>query len=193
MCRSHERMGRQTKAVYGKPLCKRCWSRFASRRQAAYAVDIFLHVLVMMVLSVPATMLVALTGVLELPIGSFYVFGSALFVVKDGLFTGRSPGKAAFGLRVVDRDTGRPASLRASVKRNLPTLIPYFPLVIGWLLRKGTRPGDKWANTRVVWERYHGSPVFSFDTAPAFAAAPALTTPAHGWGVPGTVPPPPRP
>lgn len=72
-------------------------------------------------------------------IGGFIV--AVLWLLRDGIVAlgYRSPGKAAFGLRVVSVD-GRPMSIGASTRRNwmfalgAPVSILIFIPFIGWLL-----------------------------------------------------------
>ena len=82
-----------------------------------------------------------------------------LFVMRDS-FWGRSPGKMAMGVQVYDEVTGEPAGFMTSVKRNLPLLIPFMPLVVATTMLKGPRLGDGWARSKVVWLRYADHPVF---------------------------------
>ncbi len=83
-----------------------------------------------------------------------------LYVCKD-CFSGHSPGKGVSGVRVVDRDTFEPIGIVGSLKRNLPILIPVMPIVIAFLLQKGYRVGDGWANSKVIWKKYANHPVFT--------------------------------
>ncbi|HXZ26689.1 MAG TPA: RDD family protein [Terriglobales bacterium] len=76
-------------------------------------------------------------------------------IAKDG-FSGYSPMKYVMGLRVIDSVTGRPAGFLAAFKRNLALNIPFMPLYVLFQLmgRDGTRVGDGWAGTKVVWKKY---------------------------------------
>lgn len=78
--------------------------------------------------------------------------GTAFIVTKDAWFRGRSPGKLICGYRVVDSTTGRPASFRQCVKRNLPQFVPFGMLImlIQVNIDDASRWGDKWAGTKVV-------------------------------------------
>ncbi len=156
---------RRTKVLYGTPVCKRCYYRFASRRQLAYIIDAFLWWPVSFVL------ITGLNAVLEtlswdtvlqdiVLIGFSWVAFPMLFFCKDG-FRGHSPGKWICSVRVVDRDTCEPIGIASSFKRNLPLLIPVMPLVIAFLLQKGHRLGDGWANSKVILKRYASHPVFT--------------------------------
>ena len=55
-----------------------------------------------------------------------FVFQWGYFVICELLMQGRSPGKAALGLRVV-RDGGLPISLRESMVRNLMRVVDMLP------------------------------------------------------------------
>lgn len=83
-------------------------------------------------------------------------------LLKDG-FRGQSPGKRWLGLRVVDRETLRPASFGGSIKRNLALLLPFFVgyIAIGLTLRRRGRFGEKWAGTMVLEDRFRDNPVFT--------------------------------
>ena len=77
------------------------------------------------------------------------------FTLKDG-FGGRSPGKALFGVQVVDRTTRQPLGFMQSFKRNLILMLPYAigAILVILTMRKGRRLGDGWANTEVIWTKY---------------------------------------
>jgi uncharacterized RDD family membrane protein YckC len=80
--------------------------------------------------------------------------GHVWFLVLIHGSDGRSPGKRAFGLRVVD-DHGDPPTRGAMWKRSIPAIIEYF-YVIAWLGMMSSdyrqRIGDRWADTYVVAE-----------------------------------------
>jgi len=84
-----------------------------------------------------------------------FIFQWAYFVVCELLMQGRSPGKAALGLRVV-RDGGLPISLRESMVRNLMRVVDMLPssYFIGLLSMvisgEHKRLGDYAAGTLVV-------------------------------------------
>ncbi|MBY0516752.1 MAG: RDD family protein [Bacteriovoracaceae bacterium] len=70
-----------------------------------------------------------------------YPWGLALAIgylaVSDSLFDGQSIGKRMIGFRVVSLEDGHPCSMRQSLIRNLPILLPLgFALVPfwGWIL-----------------------------------------------------------
>jgi uncharacterized RDD family membrane protein YckC len=82
------------------------------------------------------------------------------FLFKD-CFSGQSLGKATCGVKVIDETTGEPGGIGASLKRNLPLVIPFMPLIVAFQLCKGHRTGDGWSNTKVIWKKYATHPIFS--------------------------------
>lgn len=85
---------------------------------------------------------------------------SAYWLVRDALpfLDGHSLGKRLMKIKAVGAD-GRSLSgdWKSSIVRNVPMVIPFFPLVELYILysRKGggaplRRLGDEWANTKVV-------------------------------------------
>lgn len=77
-------------------------------------------------------------------------------LLKDGFLEGRSPGKVAMGLRVVDIGTGSPCRPGQSALRHVPNVIPLVTLVdYGLILfsRSGRRVGDVLAGTMVIESR----------------------------------------
>lgn len=76
----------------------------------------------------------------------------------EALWSGRTPGKAAFGIRVVDRDGG-PARFSAIVVRNLLRLVDVLPGTYGvgyiaiFVTKRHQRLGDMAAGTVVIRER----------------------------------------
>jgi hypothetical protein len=181
---------RKPKKLYGHDVCKKCVNGFANRRQIAWIIDLFLI----------RVAVFASTFVLGLAIGSWLVatqgevsdsamavlmivdlafigVGMLLIVVKDG-FHGCSPGKALLGVKVIDEATGQPIGFGKSLQRNWPTVIPFMPIVMGCQLLKGKRAGDGMAKTRVIWNRYASTPVFSLETLPVVdLASDALAPP----------------
>lgn len=90
------------------------------------------------------------------------VFFLLSLLCKDG-YCGQSPGKAAFGLRVVYCRDLTPISFGASLKRNLVLLMPFYlgHITIAATLRERGRFGEGWVRTMVVEDRYHTNPIFS--------------------------------
>ena len=164
LCQTAKHM-RRTKLLYGTPVCKRCYYRFASRRQLAYIVDAMIWWPTTFVLGFGLA-LVFESASLDPGISAFLSFGFGWvvfpmsFICKDS-FSGHSPGKWVCGVRVVDRDRAEPIGIASSFKRNLPLMIPLMPLVMAFLLQKGHRLGDGWAKSKVVWKRYANHPVFT--------------------------------
>ena len=81
-----------------------------------------------------------------------------LYLLKDG--RGLSVGKLFTGIEVVDVRTAKPAGYLASLKRNIPLLIPFVPLIIALQIPAGVRLGDGWAHTRVVLKKYRDKSPF---------------------------------
>lgn len=82
--------------------------------------------------------------------------GSAYLLFRDAV-KGQSIGKFLFGLVVISLETGRPASLAGSVRRNALLLLPGANIVAifleaGTVIRdpQGQRLGDRLAQTQVV-------------------------------------------
>jgi uncharacterized RDD family membrane protein YckC len=153
---------KNSRKLYDVRVCKKCSHGFANRRQGAYIIDsLLLYVLsfisgVVIALMFPEV-LAPTTGE-TLGVTIFWYFHGwillpLLFCFKDG-FRGFSPGKWLCGVQVVDRDTRDPIRPTQSLKRNLITMVPVFPLIIAVQLIRGIRYGDNWAMTCVVWKKY---------------------------------------
>jgi uncharacterized RDD family membrane protein YckC len=159
-----EKYMRKGKPLYGRHVCKKCYYGFANRRQLAFVIDsvIFRFGAIAVGLGV-GTMLVMLhvsedlIGALTLPLDLGL---TAMFLCKDGM-GGRSPGRWLCGVCVIDNRSGEPIGLGASLKRNLPLLIPFIPLVVAAQLCKGVRWGDGWAHSKVIWTKYADHPLFA--------------------------------
>jgi hypothetical protein len=87
---------------------------------------------------------------------SFLAAGAAYLLVRDAV-RGRSVGKLVFGLVVINLETGRPANLWSSVRRNFLLLIPGANVAAIFLEAftiardvQGQRLGDRLAQTQVV-------------------------------------------
>lgn len=170
LCRSEKHM-RKARDLYGHRVCRKCYYALANRRQLAYVVDYVVFHLVSMVVFAGIGVVVATAGNPAALDGTAFAMFSILmswlllpllFFCKDG-FRGRSPGKALMGVQVRDVATYQPIGFGQSLKRNLPLLIPFVPLIVAFQLCKGRRWGDRWADTRVVWRKYAEHPVFSGD------------------------------
>lgn len=142
----------QSARLYSHSICGKCWSQFHWRRVGARLLDLLISAIMMvgsMVLIAPAdNTIVVLVGLMV---------RTTFEWTKDGWFSGRSPGKMVFGVYVIDRDSGRPASLAKCVKRNLAFVAfpwTYFLAIAiaanGVSKPPGIRIGDKWAGTEVV-------------------------------------------
>lgn len=161
------------KRIYGHPVCKKCYYAFANRRQLGYIVDGLCYLPIVAVIYF-ADQVLGRSGInaaeaygIDAAIGLAF---ACLFVSKDG-FGGRSPGKAATGVRVLDNATGQPIGFGQSFKRNAVLLAGNVPVVgplallvievvIALQVAKGYRLGDRYAGTRVIWVKYARLPVF---------------------------------
>lgn len=164
LCGRGEKYMRRGKPLYGQKVCKKCYYGFANRRQLAFVVDIVLFRVLGFMLGVVLGIILLMGGVADeslevmlLPVGLML---SAMFFCKDG-FSGFSPGKAICGVRALDRESGEPIGFGTSLKRNLPLLIPFMPIVVAVQLTKGRRWGDGWARSQVIWIKYANQPVFA--------------------------------
>jgi hypothetical protein len=105
-------------------VCKRCYYKFASRRQLAFIVDwiVWLPIAITLEFSLSEAMVIL---PLEPLLAEFVFIGFSwigfrlLFVCKD-CFSGHSPGEWISGVRVIDRDTLEPIGIVGSPKRNRP-------------------------------------------------------------------------
>lgn len=122
----------------------------------------------------------------------------AVYVIAPGL-TGRTPGKAATGTRVVDAE-GRPPGIGRALIRWLLLLIvdnfPYFiPGLTGFIValnsRGNQRVGDMAAGTWVVRAEAAGQPVEQLlqQAAPAAVSSGGWQQPAAAWQAPAPAPP----
>jgi uncharacterized RDD family membrane protein YckC len=165
LCSDESVLRRSRKRLYGHEVCTKCVNRFANRRQLAWILDVVLFRIAAFAAGIGLGLfLVAVHMDIEATLDTIYwplLIGElAVFICKDG-FNGYSPGKVICGVQVLDIETGVPVGFGVSFKRNLPTLIPFMPLVIAYQVIKGRRTGDKWARTKVIWNRYAGNPVFA--------------------------------
>jgi uncharacterized RDD family membrane protein YckC len=103
------------------------------------------------------------------------------FIVLEGLWGGRTPGKAAARIRVVRAD-GRPVTWTQVTVRNLLRIVDFLPFyyIVGGLLvvltRRSQRLGDLAAGTVVVRDRPARSPAVLPISPDAAAAARTLDT-----------------
>jgi uncharacterized RDD family membrane protein YckC len=172
LCHNPLKSPHKAKLLNGFPVCNSCRNGFANRRQFAYIIDTVLWNLLLVPVfpgieyliygstsfnSPNPFMMVSLKGeALELLLSLAFTF---LFFMKDG-FSGMSPGKRLMGVQVVDADTHEPIGFGRSFKRNLVLLVPFSVLIVAVSMMKGTRWGDGWARTKVIWRKYRHRPVF---------------------------------
>lgn len=161
------------RVLYGVPVCKKCFYGFANRRQIAYLIDaVAWQIAIIFPIGFIAGIMIATTppGPAGQPNSAMQQLEFALnflpyplfliFAMKDG-FTGKSLGKSICGVMVLDQDTHEPITFLTSFKRNLILIVPILPLVVAFMLQRGYRIGDKWANTKVVWTKYRNHPLFT--------------------------------
>ena len=161
---------RKCKTLNDFVVCAKCRNGFANRRQAAYLIDALLFQAVATYLPIlvyglfqappasqPAAAGPAGTDVLGILLALAWPF---IFVFKDG-FKGKSPGRALFGVRVVDVHTREPVGFLQSMKRNLILMLPFLGvLLVIFTMMKGRRLGDRWARTVVIWDKHAFKPPF---------------------------------
>jgi uncharacterized RDD family membrane protein YckC len=138
---------------------------FVNRRRAALLFDLILwQVASVSAWYFSAAIYIALEGrsviAAVLPVATL-TFTIVPLAARDHLLgAGASPGKALFGLRVVDARSGQPAGLVASVKRTLALLTPLSAIIAAVQVGGGQRLGDHWAGTMVIWSRHREQVVF---------------------------------
>lgn len=164
LCGGTKRMRRPLK-LYGTPVCKKCYYRFASRRQFAFLIDWLLWLPISVGGGQAVDLGLSTAGMSATTRGGtafalFWIVLPLIFFCKDG-FGGHSPGKFLMGVKVIDRKSYEPIGVAASLKRNLPLLVPFMWLVVAYLLQDGRRLGDGWANSKVIWKKYAHHPVFT--------------------------------
>ena len=117
--------GKRARQVYGALSCRKCWARFASRRQVAWMLDVLIIDIVAVSLGLAMLSAVGSGGSGgRLPTSVWWAViaaGTLYLLFKDAMFAGRSPGKALLGLRVVELQLWRP--------------VPGVRAVILWLQR----------------------------------------------------------
>jgi uncharacterized RDD family membrane protein YckC len=112
---------------------------------------------------------------------AFFVVVWGYFIALEGLWSGRTPGKAAAKIRVVRAD-GRPVTWSQVTVRNLVRIIDFLPVyyLVGGLFvvltRRSQRVGDLAAGTVVVRDRPARSPAMLPISPNAAAAARTLDT-----------------
>jgi uncharacterized RDD family membrane protein YckC len=161
-----------SKALYGYQVCPKCHTDFAWKRAFAYILDIVFVNLIVGVLIVIAIVIGAIimaaaqstnndaAGTAGAMVFLFGYLGSfliayVLITLRDG-FNGMSPGKRILGLQVINSVSGLPAKVPDSLKRNIILAVPVIPIVVivQIFTGNGSRLGDEWAQTKVVWKQY---------------------------------------
>jgi uncharacterized RDD family membrane protein YckC len=157
---------RKAKPLYGKMVYRKCYYKFTNRRQFAYLIDALLWQPITYIAGIPfgMFMLALVPGITQQQLyWAGTAFGYLLFLIfacKDG-FAGQSLGKMIAGVQVVDESSYEPIGFGGSLKRNLCIAIPFVVLVILIRMPNGKRPGDRWANSRVIWKKFKHNPVFT--------------------------------
>lgn len=148
VCYKSDFMDKDAKTLYEHQVCKKCARGFTNRREGAFLIDIFLWYFAMSVLGfffdLPQT---------EGAILFFSIIFWIIFFLKDG-FSGYSIGKTICGVRAYHEPSGQPSGFLASFKRNFIMIVPVIILFLIVDIKKGYRVGDKWANTKVIWEKH---------------------------------------
>lgn len=93
-----------------------------------------------------AAIILSFLGLPKIESSIWYVY----ILLKD-IFNGQSLGKSLVDLQVVD-DNNKPASVGPTILRNVFLIIPIFPIVEYFVMKKdplGQRIGDRVAQTRV--------------------------------------------
>jgi len=166
LCGDEKRFARKRMPLYGHPVCKKCYYAFANRRQVAFLIDLFAYRAFVF-----ASAFLLGWGMVqanpEVTVSELEDAGVILslvllpvFLLRDAI-RGRSIGKILLGVRTIDEKSGAASGVKASILRGLPLLIPLVPLIVAAQLNKGHRWGDRWAGTRVIWEKHADSPVFA--------------------------------
>lgn len=133
-----------------------------TRRALAYLIDFAIRGGLVLAVALVMEMVDVATGVDGLSIGALYVFYFALdwfyYVFFETIWSGRSPGKRALGLRVIGQD-GRSLTVLDSMLRNLLRAADFLPFgyAVGVVVM-GRDPlfrrlGDMIAGTCVVYEK----------------------------------------
>lgn len=168
LCGQEKHM-KDVKLLYNHMVCRKCYYKFANRRQLAYFLDIiFFNIasfLVGFILALPL-FLASSQGQINADDASnvitccLWPVITFVFIFKDG-FSGHSLGKLICGVQVINEKNGEPGTMSSSFKRNLPLIIPFMPIVVAFQLCKGHRIGDGWASTRIIWKKYRNNHVFT--------------------------------
>lgn len=124
-------------------------------RIAAWLVDVIPQTLLLIV-RVIGKVDIQGSEPLAVIVGWLWVGHIVYFLIKDGLFGGRSIGKLICKLAVVDEKSGKACTIRQSFKRNLALLVPIAPLIAAVQIiakvriYRGKRIGEDWAGTKVI-------------------------------------------
>ena len=108
ICRTDKHMGKP-KLLYGVPICKKCYYKFANRRQLAYIIDAILFQFIAFYIGIGLAVLFFAAQMTQDQVDLFVTILAwtalpMIFFLKDG-FAGHSLGKLICGVIVVDRQT----------------------------------------------------------------------------------------
>ncbi len=183
--RSNVRPG--TRTLYEVAVCRRCRRRFAGLRQWAFLADVYLLGVVLMLILAGLLQTSMTDAWIRLVILCVFVlfafreaikgksFGKFIFglrVVDRVTSTPIRPMQSLFRNApilgfLVFYLYGPYLILISPVQRyvTIPQSSSYFIAAMGllficWQLKKGTRWGDGWARTKVIWDRYADRPPF---------------------------------
>jgi uncharacterized RDD family membrane protein YckC len=160
----------KTFKLYDRMVCKKCYYGFANKRQLAFGIDVLFWNGFCFCIGIALGIMMVVMGATEKEIdNAASIIGwlvLPIFLFKDSFF-GYSLGKLICGVRIIDNNTGAPTGVAASIKRTLPLLIPFMPLIVAFQLCKGHRIGDGWSNSKVIWNKYASYPPFQPDRTTA--------------------------
>ena len=133
-----------------------------TRRALAYLIDLLIRLALVLVVGLVMALVDVAAGIDGVSVGAMYVFYFALdwfyYVLFETIWSGRSPGKRALGLRVIGQD-GHSLTVLDSVLRNLLRAADFLPIgyAVGVVVM-GRDPlfrrfGDMVAGTVVVFEQ----------------------------------------
>lgn len=136
---------------WGESCCKSCLSAFGNRRIGAFILDyVSIFITVCVLFFIGGLCIPGFSGMSSTSLDGLSRFAMLVpFLLKDA-FQGRSIGKRAMGLAVVDIRTGQSAGVFQSFLRNVPLLVPFVGLFALTSLENESRLGEGWAGTKVV-------------------------------------------
>jgi|SRR5579859_1606176 len=155
LCGITIRLGWHVKVLYGQYVCTGCSRSLWMRRVLAHLIDDFVFVIVLPMIGI---ILLLRLGAMDW-LGILFALMVLRYLFRDAKWL--SVGKLMTGIEVIDTRNAKPAKFVGSLKRNLPLLIPFVPIVIAFQMQEGPRLGDGWAHTRVILKKYHDKELFN--------------------------------